>query len=125
VVLDKLIKIECSFIGLDAKENSSFLCNLFIKLSSLSFSLFDLFVFIIKLMILVSILPMWPFEINQTLGRKLSFAVSTFPVCIVSQAADVHVLSAALIGAYGDLMIRVQYHFAHAAGFELRDESLG
>ena len=68
---------------------------------------------------------MWPFEINETLGRKLSFAVSTFPVCIVSQAADVHVLPAALIGAYGDLMIRVEYDLAYAAGFELRDESLG
>jgi len=68
---------------------------------------------------------MWPFEINETFGRKLSFAVSTFPVCIVPQAADVHVLPAALIGAYSDLMIRVEDHLAHAVGFELRDQSLG
>jgi hypothetical protein len=50
---------------------------------------------------------MLPFEINKTLERKLSFAVSTFPVCFVPQAADVHELSAALIGAYRDLVVRV------------------
>lgn len=68
---------------------------------------------------------MWPFEINETLERKLSFAVSTFPVCFVPQAADVHELSAALIGAHRDLVVRVQDHLAHAVWLQLRDQCLG
>ena len=118
MIFDELVKIICTLITLETWKNSSLNGKLFIKLPPLSLCFFDLLLLVlIQLMILFSILLVWPFEIDETLEWKLSFAVSTFPVCIVSQAADVHVLSAALIGAYGDLMIRVQYHFAHAAGF--------
>lgn len=68
---------------------------------------------------------MWPFEINQALEWKLSFAVCALPVRIMPQAADVHELSAALIRAHRDLVIRIQNHLAHAVGFQLRDQSLG
>ena len=76
-------------------------------------------------MILVSILLMWPFEINETLEWKLSFAVSALPVRIMSQTADVHELSAAFIRTHRDLVIRVQDDLAHAVGLQLRDQSLG
>jgi hypothetical protein len=125
MVLDELVKIECCLIILETLKHSPLLSNFHIKLPSLGFILLDLFFTIDQLMILVSIFPMWPFEINKALDWKLSFAVSTFPVRIMPQAADVHKLSATLIWAQCNLMVRIQNHLAYTVRLQLRDQSLG
>lgn len=107
VVLDELVKISSSLIAFETRKHRSLVCDLFIKLPSLSLVLLDLLVFLVQLMILVSVLFVWPFEINETLEWKLSFAISALSVSIVSQAADVHELPAIFIGTHCYLVIRI------------------
>jgi len=121
VIFDELVKIICTLITLETWKNSSLNGKLFIKLPPLSLCFFDLLLLVlIQLMILFSILLVWPFEIDETLEWKLSFAVSAFSVSIMPQAANVHILLAVFIWTHCNLMIRIENYFTHTIRLQLR-----
>lgn len=61
---------------------------------------------------------------NKVSDRELTFAVIAFPVSIVTEAGNVHILPARLVRAQSEIIIWIQNLSAHAAWLQLRDESL-
>ena len=61
---------------------------------------------------------------DEVSDGELTFAVIAFPVSIVAEAGNVHILAARLVGTQSEIIIWVQDLSAHAAWLQLRDESL-
>jgi hypothetical protein len=80
-------------------------------------------IFLVVIIFLINFLMVSPFDAGEDLcHRKLTLAVVALAISIMSQTVNVHVLSAAGVGAQCNLLIRVEYLSAYAARLQLRHQ---